>query len=110
MADATFKVCDRDIGLAGIGIMQPGGKFHPLIFAIVPTESAETYAVTWNAFEKCLVSFAKKFRPCSVHGCAICATILQVLQHSDTQRCMSMDTFRKDKVGTMQSLCTQEPV
>jgi hypothetical protein len=35
VADATFQVCDRDIGIVGIGIANPGGKFLALNYSFL---------------------------------------------------------------------------
>ena len=81
MSDATFKFCDQDIGLIGMGIMTPGGKLQPLIYAYSPTESADAYKSVWKSLEKSLLYFAKKFIRCADVECATCNKIDEVLQH-----------------------------
>ena len=69
MSDNTFKFCDQDIGLIGMGSMTPGGKFQSLIFAYVPSESADAYKGVWKSLEKSLLSFAKHFKRCANAQC-----------------------------------------
>jgi len=64
---------------------------------MISSESAESYEATWKTFKTFLVSFPKKFRPCSDNGCFKCVTILQVLQHEESQKFMRLDTFRREK-------------
>ena len=52
MADATFKFCNKDIALIGMGCMTPGGRLEPLIYAYAPSESSEAYRSAWCSYEK----------------------------------------------------------
>ena len=72
MGDGTFKFCDQDIGLLGMGVMTPGGKLQPLVYSYVPTESSEAYESVWKSFERTLISFASKFRRCQLESCSKC--------------------------------------
>ncbi len=36
----------------GIGIVLPCGKFQPLNYSLVPTESAKSYSLAWASYEK----------------------------------------------------------
>ena len=79
VADATLRFCDRDIGLVGIGIVLPGGKFQPLNYSLVPTESAQSYSLAWASYEKLAIYFAKKFRHREDRACTTCAAIDTVM-------------------------------
>ena len=95
MADATFKFCERDIGMIGMGVMTPGGKLQPLIFSYVPTESAEAYCNVWNSFEKSAISFVTKFQRCGKEHCDVCDKIVAVLQGEVTAK--ELSAFRRTK-------------
>ena len=97
VADATFRVCDRDIGLVGIGIVLPGGKFQPLNYSLVPTESAKSYSLAWASYEKSAIYFAKKFRHCEDRACSTCSSIDTVLHAPRVRDLLRSDAIQKEK-------------
>ena len=97
MGDATFNFCESDIGLAGFGVMQAGGRLAPLIYSLVPTESAEAYALMWNSFSKTAISLVRKFSCCEKAVCSTCSSINRVLQHPRTASKLSDEKFTRQK-------------
>jgi len=80
MGDATFNFCESDIGLAGFGVMQAGGRLAPLVYSLVPTESAKAYALMWNSFSKTAISLVRKFSCCEKVQSKQSMTLLNVWQ------------------------------
>ena len=96
VADATFRFCDRDIGLVGIGIVLPGGKFQPLNYSLVPTESAQSYSLAWASYEKSAIYFARKFRHCEDRTCTTCADIDNVLHAARVRELLRSDAVQQE--------------
>ena len=99
VADATFRVCDRDIGLVGIGIVLPGGKFQPLNYSLVPTESAKSYSLAWASYEKSAIYFATKFRHCEDRACSTCSSIDTVLHAPRVRDLLRSDAIQKEEAS-----------
>ena len=95
--DATFNFCDRSIGLIGIGLIQPPAKFHPLVFALVPTESKESYRLAWESFQRSDISFVKNFRSCEDPHCSTCRTIGEIIHHENTRELIISTPVRLEK-------------
>ena len=78
-----------------MGVMTPGGKLQPLVYGYVPTESSEAYDSVWKSFEMSPISFASKFRRCSLESCQKCDCIHEVLNHENARK--MLPTFKTEK-------------